>query len=334
MQSASRYARRRGAKIPLVATDWGADVRIGVVTECFGERPLDDVLAWLGEAAPAVTDLELASGGYPPTPHCDRALLLGDPGVRARWFRGIEERGFRLAALNAWGNPLHPDADIARAHDRDLRETILLAAELGVDRVLALAGCPGDVRPRFAAGGWLPYLEGEHERQWHEAGAAYWSDISDFARHEHPDVLICIELHPGTLVYNAETFGELGACGENLAANIDPSHFFWMQMDPFAVVENLSRIGYAHLKDVVFDPRKLALNGLLDHRWPDPVASPWRFATLGHGHAAAWWRDFLDALASRGVATAAIEHEDPLVAPEQGVAEAATMLTANPEVAA
>jgi sugar phosphate isomerase/epimerase len=308
-------------------------VRIGVVTECFGDRPLDDVVAWLTKAAPGVVDLELASGGYPPTPHCNRELLLRDADARVRWHRRIEGRGFRVAALNAWGNSLHPDTDVARAHDRDLRETVLLAAELGIDRVLALAGCPGDVRPRFAAGGWLPYLEGEHERQWQEVGAAYWSGISDFARREHPDVVICVELHPGTLVYNAETFGELARCGENLAANVDPSHFFWMQMDPFVVVENLSRIGYAHLKDVVFDQHKLALNGLLDHRWPDPLESPWRFATLGHGHSLAWWREFLGALDSRGVQSAAIEHEDPLVGPELGVAEAAAILAPDAEVA-
>src|ERR1051326_2877674 len=54
-------------------------VRLGVVTEAFGERPLDEVLDWLGASAPGISDLELASGGYPPTPHCDRRALLADP---------------------------------------------------------------------------------------------------------------------------------------------------------------------------------------------------------------------------------------------------------------
>src|SRR5439155_20181802 len=53
-------------------------MRIGVVTEAFGERPLDSVLDWLTEAVPTVKDLELASGGYAPTPHCDREGLLRD----------------------------------------------------------------------------------------------------------------------------------------------------------------------------------------------------------------------------------------------------------------
>ena len=310
-------------------------VRLGVVTEPFGERPLEEVLAWLSNAAPTITDLELASGGYPPQVHCDRARLLRNAGERERWHLEIGERGFRIAALNAWGNPLHPDSDVARRHDADLRETILLAAELGVNRVLALAGCPGDIRPRFAAGGWLPYLEGEHERQWNEVGAPYWTEIAEFARREHPELLLCVELHPGTLVYNVETFSELAATGDNLAANVDPSHFFWMQMDPLAVVARLPRVGYAHLKDVVFDEGNLALNGLLDRRWPgDPHDAPWRFAAVGHGHDATWWRAFVDALASRGVETAAIEHEDPLVPVEEGIVEAAALFASAVEAAA
>jgi sugar phosphate isomerase/epimerase len=307
-------------------------VKLGIVTEAFGERPLDAVLEWLADAAPAVTDLELGAGGYAPTTHCDRARLLRDARERERWRRGIVERGFRIAALNAWGNPLHPDREIADRHAADLRETIQLAAELGVDRVLALAGCPGDVRPRFAAGGWLPYLEGDHERQWESAGAPFWAELAELARREHPGLLVCIELHPGTLVYNVETFSELAALGENLAANLDPSHCFWMQMDPLAVVAHLPRVGYAHLKDVVFDEDELALNGLLDHRWP--TAAPWRFATVGRGRDAAWWRAFLDALAARGVETAAIEHEDPLVPVEDGVVEAAEVFAAATKAAA
>jgi sugar phosphate isomerase/epimerase len=301
-------------------------MQIGVVTEAFGDAPLHDVLAALGASAPSVRGLELASGGYAPTPHCDRAALLADDRGRDRWLRDIRERGFDVMALNAWGNPLDPDPAVAKAHDRDLRESIRLAAALGVDRVLALAGCPGDVRPRFAAGGWLPYLEGEHERQWRESGEPYWRDLAEFARREHPSCLVCVELHPGTLVYNATTFAELAACGENLAANIDPSHFFWMRIDPLAVVGNAPRVGYAHLKDVVFNGGALALDGLLDHRWPSASAA-WRFATVGRGYPAAWWLAFLDALAARGVDRVAIEHEDPAVPAIEGIAEAAALLT-------
>jgi sugar phosphate isomerase/epimerase len=302
---------------------------LAVVAEPFVRLPLDDLLGLLDERAPAVRGLELGSGGYAPAPHLDRELLLADEEARRRYLEHLEERGFRLAALNAWGNPLHPEREVARRHDADLRETIRLAAELGVDRVVAMAGCPaaddtGRV-PHFAAGGWLPYLEGIHELQWERDGAPYWSDLAAFARAEHPDLLVCIELHPGTLVYNVDTFRELAALGDNLAANLDPSHFFWMQMDALAVARELApRIGHVHAKDVVFDERRLALQGLLDHRWPD--SAPWRFATVGAGHDAAWWSDLLAELADAPVRAVAIEHEDPTVPPEDGVPAAAGLL--------
>jgi sugar phosphate isomerase/epimerase len=254
-------------------------MRLGLVTEAFLDRPLDALLEWLGEHAPEITDLEIGSGGYAPHPHCDRVALLAGERARRAWLEPIEGRGLRVAALNAWGNPLHDPR-----HDADLRDTIRLAAALGVERVVALAGCPGE--PTFAAGGWLPYLEGVHDRQWEEHGAPYWSEIAELARHENPALRVCLELHPGTLVYNLRTFEALAGLAPNLAANLDPSHFFWMGMDALAVAEALGdRIGHAHAKDVTFDEPKLAVNGLLDHRWPEDP--PWSFATVGHGHDAA-----------------------------------------------
>jgi sugar phosphate isomerase/epimerase len=157
-------------------------VRLGLVTEAFADRSLADLLDWLEREAPEITDLEIDSGGYAPQAHCDRATLLADPEARRRWRGQIEDRGLRIGALNAWGNPLHPDAAIAMRHDADLCETIRLAAELEVDRIVAMAGCPaaapGDSVPHFAGGGWLPYLEDVYERQWHEDALPYWAELA------------------------------------------------------------------------------------------------------------------------------------------------------------
>jgi sugar phosphate isomerase/epimerase len=314
--------------------------RLAVVAEAFVDQSLAQVLDWLRDAAPEVSALELGSGGYAPHPHCPRELLLSDAGARASWRRELEDRGYSLAALNVWGNPLHPDAELAERHDCDLRDTIRLAAHLGVDRVVALAGCPagapGDRVPHFAAGGWLPYLEGVYETQWERSVAPYWTELSEFARAEHPGLLICVELHPGTAVYNVETFSRLAALGENLAANLDPSHFFWQQMDTDAVMARLrGRIGHVHAKDVVFNREVLAVAGLLDHRWPGPSAEvPWKFATVGHGHDAAWWTAFVAHLEGNPVSAIAIEHEDPDHDAEAGVPEAAALLAGALDAAA
>lgn len=304
---------------------------LAVVAEAFLDRSLVELLDWLADNAPQVTAVELGSGGYAPHPHCDRDLLLSSREERGRWVARLRARGYEVAALNAWGNPLHPDRELAGRHDRALRDSIRLAAELGIDRIVALAGCPpasaGEGTPHFAAGGWLPYLEGIHEAQWDELVAPYWSGLSDFARAEHPGLLICIELHPGTTVYNVETFSRLAALGENLFANIDPSHFFWQRMDTESILEALSgRVGHVHAKDVVFNDRVLGLQGLLHHRWPGPSdETPWSFATVGLGHDAGWWKQFVGRLGG-AVKAVAIEHEDPDVSPEDGVPRAARIL--------
>ena len=87
--------------------------------------------------------------------------------------------------------------------------------------------------------------------QWKDAVAPYWSGVAEFAAREHPQLLVCLELHPGTVVYNVETFNRIAALGDSIAANIDPSHFFWMGMDPMAVVDAVGvRAGHCHGKDV------------------------------------------------------------------------------------
>lgn len=304
-----------------------------MVTEAMADRSLVDVMDWIVKEAPVITDLEIGTGGYAPTTHCDMPLLLLDAGARRRWLGELSARGLRIGALNAWGNPLHPDAGIAAKHDADLRDTIRLAAALDVDRVVALAGCPegapGDRTPHFAAGGWLPYLEGAFESQWQQRVLPYWSAIAEFARRENPDLLICLELHPGTVVYNVESFDALATVGPSIAANVDPSHFFWMGMDPVAVVDHLgAHACHSHGKDVVFSSHNLALNGLLDRRWPRPAeAMPWNFAVVGRGRNEEWWTRFIAGICANGrVQTIAIEHEDPFVPAETGVKEAAALL--------
>jgi sugar phosphate isomerase/epimerase len=308
--------------------------RVGVVTEALASRPLVEVMDWLVRELPEVTDLEIGTGGYAPTTHCDMRALMHDSAARRGWAHEITSRGLRIGALNVWGNPLHPDPVIASKHDADLRDTIRFAAMLGVDRVVALAGCPagapGDTTPHFAGGGWLPYLEDVHRMQWEASVEPYWSGIADFVRYEHEGLLLCLELHPGTVAYNVESFNQLAVLGDAIAANVDPSHFFWMGMDARKVVAALGvRAGHCHGKDVVFSPENLAVNGLLDRRWPrPPEAMPWNFAVVGRGKDPEWWTGFLSDLVTHGrVNTIAIEHEDPFVSPEPGIGEAARLLS-------
>ena len=131
------------------------------------------------------------------------------------------------------------------------------------------------------------------------------------------------------MVYNVETFQQFAALGENLYANVDPSHFFWQQMDAEAILDAIGeRVGHVHAKDVAFNERVVAQQGLLHHRWPGPSdQTPWKFATVGLGHDESWWTRFVERLPA-AVRAVAIEHEDPDVSPADGVPAAARILAA------
>ena len=181
----------------------------------------------------------------------------------------LDRRGIELVALNASGNPLHPNPDVAQAHGRALRGAVELAAELGVSRVVAMSGCPGGPGspgspgspggpgggrwPVFAGGAWLPDMEGLWDWQWEHAIAPYWQELSAWAASAAPDVDICLELHPGTSIYNVASYQQLReVCGGNVKVNLDPSHFWWQGIDPVTCVRALGdSVGFVHGKDTI-----------------------------------------------------------------------------------
>src|SRR4029077_18246509 len=103
-------------------------LRCGVFTDGLARLSLPDAAAWCVERN--VVDLELGAGGYSPAPHLKLELLLNDSSARRKLLNALEERRCRLTALNASGNPLHPDPGIAIPHDTALRGALRLAALL------------------------------------------------------------------------------------------------------------------------------------------------------------------------------------------------------------
>ncbi|HYR50888.1 MAG TPA: sugar phosphate isomerase/epimerase [Candidatus Eisenbacteria bacterium] len=308
-------------------------IRIGLLTDAMPDRSFEEVAGWSARTG-LIQDLEIGVGGYSGAPHCDLDELMDNARARRQWQAVLDHAGLSLSALNVSGNPLHPDPAIAQRHDTDLRKAIRLAAVLGVNRVVAMSGCPGAdasdrFAPNFSGGGWLPDLEGIADWQWRERVAPYWAEISDFARTEHPQLMICFELHPGTFVFNYETFERVRQLGSNLGVNLDPSHFFWQSIDPLAIVQALGdRIGHVHGKDTTLHEQRLALNGILDNRWPNPPDDmPWNFATVGRGHDEEWWSRFVGLLRDQEFSgTISIEYEDPFVPVDESVLESARLL--------
>ena len=298
---------------------------VALLTDALTHRSLEETLRWCTERG--ISAVELGVGGYSPAPHLDLERLLAGDAERSAYLALLEEHAVEVVALNASGNPLHPEPGTARAHTRALRGAVELAEALGVPRVVAMSGCPGAPGgggwPVFAGGAWLPDMENLWDWQWESAIAPFWRELSDWAADTAPSVDICLELHPGTSIYNAASFAQLrGVTQENVRVNLDPSHFWWQGIDPVVTTRELGgAIGFVHGKDTLIHADRVALHGVLDFRWPaDADTMPWHFCAVGRGRPVDEWRQLLDALRLAGYdGPVSIEHEDPTLTPEQGI---------------
>lgn len=307
-------------------------MRIGAFTTVLRDRPFDaalDRLASLGYEA-----VEVGVGGYPGAEHCDAAALLADPAAARRWRDAVEARGLVVSALSAHANPLHPDPGVAEDGRRVLGQALAAAELLEVGVVNAFSGCPGDGpgarMPNWVTTAWPPEYAEVLEWQWEACALPYWSETAAVA--ERRGVRIAIEPHPGMLVYNLRTLLRLrAAAGPALAANFDPSHLWWQQADPLAVIRALGEAGaiaHVHAKDTWIDRGLVRLHGVLETTPADRVAErAWSFRTVGHGQGEAAWRDIVSALSVAGYdGVLSVEQEDRLVGAEDGLATALDVL--------
>ena len=298
-------------------------MKIGLLTDALDRLTLSEALDWCAERG--FQAVELGVGGYSSTPHAS-LTLLEDASGRDRLLALLAERELELAALNVSGNPLHPDPAVGARHDAELRAALQLAHALGVSRVVAMSGCPGapggGAWPVFAGGAWLPDMEGLWDTQWTQI-AAYWRELSQFAADDAPGVVVCLELHPGTSIYNAESYRLLrSVTGENVRVNLDPSHFWWQGIDPVTTVRELGdAVAFVHGKDTLLHPDRIARHGVLDFRWPAGADTmPWHFAAVGAGRPLEEWAKLLRALNDAGYDdVVSIEHEDPNLDAEAGI---------------
>jgi sugar phosphate isomerase/epimerase len=243
---------------------------------------------------------------------------------------GIHDVDLEISALSCHGNPLHPDSEIATQADESFRETVRLAAELGVETVITFSGCPGESessrRPSWVVCSWPDDYPETLEWQWRERVVPYWTEAALFARER--GVRVAIEPHPGFVVYNTATLLRLReAVGDNVGANFDPSHLFWQQIDPLAAARALDgAVFHVHAKDTGFDAGRLALDGVLETR-REPDERAWTFRSVGDGHGVEFWRGLIGALRDAGYdGPLSIEHEDPFRSREDGLARAVATL--------
>jgi sugar phosphate isomerase/epimerase len=284
-----------------------------------------DVAAEIG-----ATGIEIATGGQSSAPHTDLDELLADASARRRFADAFTSRGLRIAALNCSAWPLHPV--VGDRHVAIIRDTIRLAGELGVTKIVTMSGNPGD-GPGATAVNFVIYPWPEEsvallERQWGEA-IALWQDLGPMAV-AHGVERLAFELHPLHLVYNVPTLRRMReAVGPVIGANMDPSHLFWQQMDPLAVIADLGEaIHHVHLKDTEIVKDQVALAGVLDTRpFDNPAHRGWIFRAVGSVRDADWWSTFIAALRAVGYDDVlSIENEDITLPPEQAVRNTAAFM--------
>jgi sugar phosphate isomerase/epimerase len=305
-------------------------MKIGVFTVLFSQRPLEETLDYVKAAG--CEAVEIGVGGYPGAAHADAAAMVEDAGKRKQLLDAVTSRGLEISALSCHGNPLHPKAEIAQAHDRDYRNAVKLAQQLGVDTVITFSGCPGGgpeaQEPNWVTCPWPPDFLETLDWQWRERATPYWGEAAEFAK-KH-GIKVAIELHPGFLAYNTDSFNKLREIGgETLGVNFDPSHLFWQGMDPLVCVRDLGdAIYHVHAKDTWLDKPNIALNGVLDTKpYTDEINRSWIFRTVGFGHGQEFWRSLMSELRLAGYdSVISIEHEDSLMSVNEGFTSAVNFL--------
>jgi sugar phosphate isomerase/epimerase len=323
-------------------------MKLGAYTACLHDLPLADALRTLADLG--LDSAEINSGGFVGTPHLPVADLLASETARSDYLGQFGDAGVTLTALNCNGNPLDPDPEGAK-QAQDIRTSIELAALLGVKRVVTMSGAPGS-EPNSTLPVWnvLPWHSAFlkiQDYQWNEVAIPFWTEMQAFAA-DH-DVKVCLEMHPGNVVFNPRTMVRLATeiNATHIGAEMDPSHLFWQGTDPTEATKSLGSLVYnAAAKDTRINPAA-KINGTIDDsftlvaagdpRWLSlggphslsgwPEHSSWDFVAVGRGHDLDWWTGFLDALAAIDPDMAVnIEHEDQELDQMEGLRYAAETL--------
>ncbi|PTX94785.1 xylose isomerase [Verrucomicrobia bacterium LW23] len=299
-------------------------MKVGVFTAILNDQPLEKALDFL--ASIGVTAVEFGTGAYPPDAHTKPDDLLADKGKLAAFKQAVASRGMEISSLSCHGNPIHPDKEFAQSHHDIFRKTLKLAELLEVPRVTTFSGCPGDgpsaTYPNWVTCPWPDDFLKVLEWQWNEVVIPYWAREVEVAK-SHGINQICLEMHPGFVVYNGETLLKLrNAVGPVIGANFDPSHLFWQGIDPVRSLRDLKgAIYHVHAKDTrVYEENSLR-NGVLDTKpYSQEADRAWIFRTVGYGHGADFWGHFVSTLRLIGYdGVLSMEHEDSLMTPSEGL---------------
>jgi sugar phosphate isomerase/epimerase len=307
-------------------------MKLGVFTVLFAQKPFEEMLDYV--ASKGLQAVEIGTGAYPGTAHCDPDVLLADEGKLKAFKQAVESRGLIISALSCHGNALHPQKDIAKGFHDTFVKTVELAQRLEVPVVNTFSGCPGDHEgakyPNWPVAPWPNDYQDILKWQWEEKVIPYWTEMGKFASDRN--VKIGLELHGGFSVHTPATLLRLReAVGDVIGANLDPSHMWWQGIDPVQAVQILGRAGaihHFHAKDASFDQNNINKHGVTDMQsYALMLDRAWQFRSVGFGHDMKVWADLMSALRLVNYDyVVSIEHEDGLMSVDEGFTKAVNNL--------
>ena len=229
---------------------------------------------------------------------------------RAAYEQVLGEGRIGISALIYCRNYLSTDPEEAAQHLAALRERIVFAGALGIDKVVTSTGIDKSV------------VEGLYDRdpalrdrgnlirripaQSLDRVVDLFGPLVELA--EKNNVRLCFENCPlmGNIAISPVMWKKLfeRLPSDHLGLAYDPSHLVWEMIDPYTpLLEFKDKIFHIHAKDTAIDRVKLARTGILtDFSW-------WSYRIPGRGELD--WRQLLGQLIAEGYdGTLSLEHED------------------------
>ncbi len=306
-------------------------MKLGAVSRALVQLDLPDALDRINDMG--LSAVEIACAGWQSNlRHGDPAVLAHDADARARWQHEFISRELEISALSVHGQPLSPDPEVAETYSRQFLDACVLAEQVGVTRLTLLGGLPegadDDTSPLWVVNAFPIDQPGVLDWQWEQRVIPYWREQAKIA--EDHGCQLCFEMHPMDVLYNPRSLCRLrDAVGPVVGANFDPSHLWWQGIDPLEALRALSEcIYHVHAKDTIVNDHVVRVNGVLDATPFGQLAErAWSFRTVGYGHDALFWRQFISALREIGYDDVlSIEHEDEYMDLEEGLRKGAEFL--------
>jgi sugar phosphate isomerase/epimerase len=248
-------------------------LKLGLLTAAFGDRPLDDVAAWAGEAGFHALEVY-----WPPWAELDLDV------------------GLEISALAYYPNNLDPDLAARESSHAHLRYLVDTAQRLGVGLVCTFAGADPA----------KPLDENLEEFR------RVWPPLVGYAEERSVRIAIencpMVQWPGGTnLAYCPAAWDAMFEAipSPALGLNLDPSHLVWLQVDyERAVCDYGSRIFHVHAKDTEVRRDELYRRSILS------LGVGWQAGRMP-GRGEVDWAAFVGALREAGYdGVLSVEHED------------------------